>query len=399
MTKRMTINNLSGKSAEVLLYDEIGGWFGVDAKQFAQDIADLDVDDLTVRVHSPGGDVWDGLAIMNSLKRHKAKVTIVVEGIAASAASFIAVGAADELVMSPHSELMIHDAMTFAAGNVADLEAVIEHLNRESDNVAAIYAARAGGVVEQWRDAMREESWYSASEAVAAGLADRIDDAEDTADVTAFVGSRVFANFKFGSRREAPRPPIPKNERGEKMTFLNDVAQRLGLATDDLDEKTVMAALEETLAEQAEEPTEGVEAVTDPADVVPGGEVPSEVQGTDAGEATSQVEDPLTVEIDAARLEELEAAEAALKEAYAREQEQEAELIAAQAVEDGKIGAAAQARWVTAIKADPEDAKARLENMRKGLVHRSETGHVTEPDAVEDGQEKLAMQKAFGLHY
>lgn len=183
------------------------------------------------------------------------------------------------------------------------------------------------------------------------------------------------------------------------MTFLNDVAQRLGLATDDLDEKTVMAALEETLAEQAEEPTEGVEAVTDPADVVPGGEVPSEVQGTDAGEATSQVEDPLTVEIDAARLEELEAAEAALKEAYAREQEQEAELIAAQAVEDGKIGAAAQARWVTAIKADPEDAKARLENMRKGLVHRSETGHVTEPDDVEDGQEKLAMQKAFGLHY
>ena len=96
MTKKMRINNLSGKSAEVLLYDEIGGWVGVDAKQFAEDIADLDVDDLTVRVHSPGGDVWDGLAIMNSLKRHKAKVTIVVEGIAASAASFIAVGAADE---------------------------------------------------------------------------------------------------------------------------------------------------------------------------------------------------------------------------------------------------------------------------------------------------------------
>lgn len=391
MKKRMTINNLGSSSAEVLLYDEIGGWFGIDAKQFATDIAELDVKDLTVRVHSPGGDVWDGLAIMNSLKRHKARITVVVEGMAASAASFIAAGAADELIMAPHSELMIHDAMAMAYGNAADLEATIEHLNRESENIASIYASRSGGEVDFWREAMRAESWYSASEAVTAGLADRIGGNDESADMQAFAHSRVMARFKNVSRKGANRPPIPTNRKVHEMSFLNDVAKRLGIDFDaGLDEGTVLAALEETLHEQAETLT--------PVEVDPAEKEKEELADDETVspvEETIDDEDPLTVEIDAARLAELEEAEAKWKQAAAREAEEALEKIAAQAVADGKIGAAAKDRWVKALNNDPEDAKARLANMRAGTVHRSETGHVKEPETIEVNTNDADIKRAL----
>lgn len=399
MKKRMTINNLGSSAAEVLLYDEIGGWFGVDAKQFATDIADLDVTDLTVRMHSPGGDVWDGLAIMNSLKRHKARVTVVVEGMAASAASFIAVGAADELVMAPHSELMIHDAMAMAYGNADDLATMIDHLNRESENIAGIYASRTSESVDFWRAAMRAESWYSASEAVTAGLADHIDGSLEPADMQAFSQSRVMARFKNHSRREATRPPMTEPRKAnENMDLLNEIAQRLGLPTDKAtDETTIINALEEALQEQvAEEPTEQAgtpdkeEATTTPEPSAP---LPADEETTDA-------DAPLTIEVDAARLAELEEAELKWKEAEAKEAEANLEKIAAQAVKDGKIGAAAQPRWVEALRNDFDDAKARLDNMRAGLVHRSETGHVKEVDNLTSAEhEAKEIQRAFKLNY
>lgn len=160
------------------LYDVIdswGGYWGTSASEVALALGEIgnDVTDLHVHINSPGGEVYEAIAIKNLLAAHPAKVTAVVDGIAASAASFIA-ASADELVMGDNTELMIHDAMIGIFGNAADHRAYADDLDRVSDNIASIYATKAGGDVADWRATMIAERWYSAQESVDAGLADRV---------------------------------------------------------------------------------------------------------------------------------------------------------------------------------------------------------------------------------
>lgn len=171
---------VNGK-ATLRLYDVIdpdGGFWGISADEFAQALGDAgDVSEIELRINSGGGSVWDGLAILNTLRSHNAGVTAVVDGVAASAASFIAV-ASDEVVMMPNSRLMIHDALGICIGQAADMLEYGAFLDETSDNIAAIYADRAGGTTQEWRKTMAEKGllgqWYSAQEAVDAGLADKV---------------------------------------------------------------------------------------------------------------------------------------------------------------------------------------------------------------------------------
>ena len=151
---------------DVTLYDEIG-FLGTTAAEFAEKLQAAGEGDITLRVNSPGGDVYEGLAIMNQLRNHAGKVTAYVEGLAASAASFIVVGGADELLMNRNSELMIHDAMSMVSGNAEEITTALAGLERASENIASIYAEKAGGDSEPWREAMRAETWFTAEEAVA----------------------------------------------------------------------------------------------------------------------------------------------------------------------------------------------------------------------------------------
>ena len=169
---------VEGSTATIRLYDPIdewGGWWGMSAAEMADAVDALpsNVTDIRLLINSPGGDVWDGVAIMNILAAHPARVTAVVQGLAASAASFIAVGV-DELVMNPGSMLMIHDASTVAYGWAEDLRQMADLLDKVSDNIAGMYASKAGGTPVDWREKMRAETWYTADEAVTAGLADRV---------------------------------------------------------------------------------------------------------------------------------------------------------------------------------------------------------------------------------
>lgn len=169
---------VEGSTATIRLYEPIdswGGWWGLSAAELADalDALPSNVTAIRLLINSPGGDVFDGLAIMNMLSAHPAKVTAVVQGLAASAASFIAVGV-DELVMNPGSMLMVHDASTVAYGWADDLRAVADVLDKVSDNIAGMYARKAGGEVDGWRATMKAETWYTAEEAVTAGLADRV---------------------------------------------------------------------------------------------------------------------------------------------------------------------------------------------------------------------------------
>ncbi|ETA00416.1 hypothetical protein CcI156_19960 [Frankia sp. CcI156] len=167
----LRVANRAGLTADAWLMDEIG-WGGVDAATFVRELSQITAPAVTLHLNSPGGDLFDGWAIRNALRSHPARVTAVVEGLAASAASVVATGA-DRVVMRPGSQQMIHDARSgWGGGNPEELRRTADQLDRLSDDIAAAYAARAGGDASAWRDLMRRETWFSATEAVAAGLAD-----------------------------------------------------------------------------------------------------------------------------------------------------------------------------------------------------------------------------------
>ena len=165
--------------ARVDIYDDIGGgdsFFGpsgITAQDFTNQIGNLK-GDLEVHINSAGGDVFDGIAISNALSGYNGVVTTIVDGLAASIASVIA-QAGRHRIMQAGSMMMIHDAFGGCYGNEEEMKAMARVLAKVSDNLASIYASRTKrGTVDSWRDSMREESWFTAEEAVVAGLADGI---------------------------------------------------------------------------------------------------------------------------------------------------------------------------------------------------------------------------------
>lgn len=182
------------------IYDEIGGggWFneGVSAIDFVAQLAAIQ-GDLVVHINSPGGDVFDGLAIYNSLAQRPGNVTTVVDGLAASAASFIAMAGKTRMVC-PGAMFMIHEAAGLCMGNAADMRELADLLDKVSDNLAGIYAERSGRA-DGWRDAMKKETWYTADEAVAAGLAHRVAERPEQAALAA------AARFDLSAYLHPPR--------------------------------------------------------------------------------------------------------------------------------------------------------------------------------------------------
>lgn len=166
----------AGAPTRIDVFDDIGngGMFsdGLTAKDFAAQISSVK-GPLDIHINSGGGSVADGIAIANAVRAHQGRKRTIVDGMAASIASII-MQAGDERVVEPGAMVMVHDASTVAAGTAADFEKMAADLNKHSDNLAKQYADRAGGTPEQWRATMKAETWYSADEAVAAGLADRV---------------------------------------------------------------------------------------------------------------------------------------------------------------------------------------------------------------------------------
>lgn len=199
-------NAIGGGPAQIHIYDEIGYW-GITASDFVRELSSLNATTIDLHINSPGGEIFDGIAIMNALRSHPATVTTYVDSLAASIASVIAM-AGDRVVMAPRSQLMIHDGSGLCIGNAADMRKTAELLDRQSDNIAAVYAERAGGTVEEWRARMTVETWYTAAEAVEAGLADEISSSQSPADDNSPNNLWDLSIFAYAGRAEAP-PPVP----------------------------------------------------------------------------------------------------------------------------------------------------------------------------------------------
>ncbi len=168
------IRDAADGDAEILIYDEIGA-FGITAKQFADDLkAVCKAAKITLRINSPGGSVFDGLAIHNSLKRLSARKTVWIDGIAASIASVIAM-AGDEIIMPENTMMMIHDPAGMVVGTAPDMRAMAEALDRIKGGLVSAYRDRTGKPEGDIEQLMAAETWLTANDAVAAGFADRVD--------------------------------------------------------------------------------------------------------------------------------------------------------------------------------------------------------------------------------
>lgn len=383
-----TADSPARTSAELWLYGVVGGyWFGFDAASVAAQLAGLEVDDLTVRLHSPGGDALDGIAIANLLRNNPARVTMVVDGLAASSASIIAL-AGDEVVMSPGAQIMIHDPWMLTVGSAAELRADAEFLDKQAQNYAGVYAYCAGGTAEAWREVMVAETWFTAAEAVDAGLANRVgtvpsttpppappvtDPASDGAaaaraawDLEALVHPAARAAWRL----PAPNPPAASAEgsitsQGTESAVaftpqqMMTMRQELGLP-EAADEATIVAALAEALVERADDA---------PASTTP--------------VAASIPEGMSLVEADVLTSLRDQAAQGA--QAFAAQQAERRDRMVTAAISDGKITPARRDHWVAAWSADPEGTEQTLAALAPGLVPVEESGHAGDINAHADG--------------
>jgi ATP-dependent protease ClpP protease subunit len=209
--------------AQVYIYDMIGdgGWFGggITAIDFVAELTAIKNTAIDLHINSPGGDVADGITIYNAVRRHPANVTVYIDGIAASAASFIA-QAGNSVLIERNAQIMVHDASGLCYGTAMDMQKMTDRLNKCSDNIADVYSQRTGVDQSTWRDVMKEEVWYSSAEAVMAGLADSVMPEPVTTDARLTSRARFdlkAMGYRYSSRNEAPDPPVPNQQRAPKV--------------------------------------------------------------------------------------------------------------------------------------------------------------------------------------
>lgn len=347
--------------ARVDIYDEIDPFWGVSAQSFVAELNAIDAESIDLHINSPGGDVYDGIAITNALRQHKASVTATVDGLAASAAGFIAIGGADVLQMAENSELMIHNAWGLVVGDADDMRDMASRLERSNSNIASIYKAKAGGSMDDWLAAMKAETWYSADEAVEAGLADSV--LKTPKKKAAAKASWDLSIFNYAGRSHAPAPRTSSgksteatpNRKDRPMAALDDgLRQLLGVGAD-ADEGALLNKVKAALTER----DEALEEATKPQATAPA-KLPDGV-----------------VAIDATMLATLQAQAAAGAAAAVRQADDDRNRQLSDAIRAGKIAPASRAQYERILINDPEGGKALLDALTPGLipVENSELGH------------------------
>lgn len=194
--------------ADLYIYDEIVPQFiaeflgGISAQGLISELNEITASTINVRINSPGGAVFEAIAIYNALMSHSATINVYVDSLAASAASVIAM-AGDNITMMVGSQMMIHDASNIQIGNAADMREMADFLDGQSDNIASIYAEKAGGDPKVFRDLMLAETWLYAEEAVELGLADTVYSRPKSAE---------GEEEEDPDKEEKPNPEEPKPE-------------------------------------------------------------------------------------------------------------------------------------------------------------------------------------------
>jgi len=198
--KQATIRMAGSDVAEILVYDQIGKDFfsdGIDAKEFRRQIKAVKAKTINLRINSPGGSVTDAAAMAAALDDHPARIEVDVDGIAASAASVLAV-VGDVVRMSASGLMMIHNPYAMTAGGSDEMRRMADLLDSVKGQILDRYERKAGKITprDKLAQMMADETWFTGEEAVAAGLADEVTAARQ---VAACVSAEALA--KMGYRR------------------------------------------------------------------------------------------------------------------------------------------------------------------------------------------------------
>lgn len=226
------------REAEVYLYDHIVSseeeadwWGGVAPGPFVKAIKELDVDVIHLRINSPGGSVFAARAMEQALREHSAKVIVHIDGIAASAATFIAM-AGDEVIMAKGAMFMIHKAWTVMWGNADDIRKEADLLDKIDGTLAETYADKTGKEVELIASWMADETWFTSSEALEHGFATSIAETEAKASAWNLSAYAKAPKVQPGEPEPEPEPELP----ADTTNYITEdhrarLAQRVNFAT------------------------------------------------------------------------------------------------------------------------------------------------------------------------
>ncbi len=391
--KAQIASSSDGNTAVMRLYDPIdswGGYWGVSAKEFAAALDEIkDVKTIELHINSPGGDTFEGVAIYNALIGHSAEVAVVVDGIAASAASVVAM-AGDTITVNTGGSMMIHDAWTFSIGDAADMRSTAAVLDHVSDNVASVYAERAGGEAGAWRAVMVDETWYSAQEAVDAGLATAVGK-KSKEDDDATKSSFDLSIFNYAGRSNAPAPRLDINKQSSRANVPNSSTQgqeskhmdlnpellkSLDLPADASEEQLnsrIQALVKNEAEVKKDDPaplTEGEPEKSDPA--VP----PITEDDPEVAETQNKFEPPAgTVLLDEAQHAEIQSMLKEHAEMKASNKAKERDDTIKAAMRDFKFPPSQRKHYETLWDSNPVATKALIDSLAKNSVPGQEIGY------------------------
>ena len=249
---RSTITNSGDGKAEICLYDEIDAFFGVGDKEFNRQLAALgDVKEITLRINSPGGSVWEGMAVLAMLNAHPARITTRVEGIAASMASVVAM-AGDSIEMPENAYMMIHNPANWVAGDADQLRKQAELLDQVKASLVNIYAQRTGRTPEEIAAWMDDETWMDGPTCRERGFCTEVLPA---VSIAASLKKDQFTKIPAGLVASAAQPPAPRSPKmsePNKETPKAATLKEIKAACPGADEKFICAQLEaEATVDQA----------------------------------------------------------------------------------------------------------------------------------------------------
>jgi ATP-dependent protease ClpP protease subunit len=391
------IKNKKEDRAVVDLFDEIGydPWWdvGISTTEFVKDLRAIKSSVIELHINSPGGAAFDGLTLYNALRDHDARIEVVVDGLAASAASIVAMSG-EKITMNRGAEMMLHDASTIVWGNAAEMREVADVLDQLSSDIAAVYADRAGGTRAEWRDVMSGEAWFTAKEAVDAGLADEIvelqEDAEDVKNrfdltIYAHAGRANAPKPKLRSAtKRSPRDSVPPNKEVAKPEdgMTPEQLEVIGLPEDATDEQisdrlAELAQIEanadvegEEIPDSEDEPDESEEDDTEESDEDEGEETESEEDEA----STTEVPDG-TVLVDKASFDEMKAKLGEVDTLLAKEAMRERDTFITNALNKGKFRASQRKDYEELYDSNPAAARKLINKLAENVVPVEELGH------------------------
>lgn len=384
----------AGTLATIRMYgpiDSWGGWWGISAKDVGQVLDALpdSVEQVILRINSPGGECSEAAAILNMLRAHKARIVAVVDGLAASAASVIAAGC-DETVMSPGTQMMIHSPWNIVWGNAAEMRKEAAVLDNFEAAIIEIYEGKAGA--KDWPALLAEETWLTGAQAIELGLADRTavipdagetetagddvivvvpledEEAEDSLSAAAFArATRITMKAAaVAPKLQSSSEPGDPNRKENAVAYSDLTAglrERLGVSDASADDETLLAALDEVLAEQAETPETPVSTLPDGA-----------------------------IAVDKGAHEKLQQDAAAGRKAMDLIDAQRRDGIVAKALKEGRIAANSSEGWRKQLDQDEEGISKLLNSFPANTVPVAEVGH---SDSVTSAEDAL-YNAAFG---